>query len=139
MERNTLLDLVETADLSPRKINEHECFRLLWIKVILRASYDWVLYRDSKSKNLRRIAQDAYRWLFDPIKDRKIVVVKGNDVEVFFEEFNSLDRLCEALDIEIDCVRKFASTLTRDKVRKLEFFDRTSKKRKESDDEDSEY
>ncbi len=135
MEKNSLLSLIEITDLSPRKIGEHECFRLLWIKVILRASYDWVLYRDSKSKNLQRIAFDAHRWLFEPIRDRKIIKIKGREIETFREEFNSLYRLCEALDIEIDCVRKFAATLTRDKVRKLEFFDRTSKKKKKAMDD----
>ena len=57
--------LVDEELIQPRKDELYENFRLLWIKVILRATYDWVLYRDSKSRASQRIAENAYKWLFE--------------------------------------------------------------------------
>jgi len=39
------------------------CKRLL-TEIIKRAVYDWVLYRRNKKLNFKRLARDAYTWLF---------------------------------------------------------------------------
>lgn len=113
--------------LPQKKINEHECFRLLWIKVILRAAYDWVLYRNSKSHIYKNIAEDAYRWIFDPPKERKKIVVGKTEVIVHTQEFNSLENICDAINLDVDSVRRFSKRLTRDMVKKLEFLERSTK------------
>lgn len=129
------LNVLYRGDHSPnRKINEHECFRLLWIKVILRASYDWVLYRNSKNHIYKKIADDAFRWLFDPPKEKRRVVL-GNSVRVvLIQEFNALENICDAIDLDIDSVRRFAKQLTRDDIKKMEFLERNSHKRISLDD-----
>lgn len=124
------LNVLYRGDHSPnRKINEHECFRLLWIKVILRASYDWVLYRNSKNHIYKKIADDAFRWLFDPPKEKRRVIL-GNSVRVvLIQEFNALENICDAIDLDIDSVRRFAKQLTRDDIKKMEFLERNSHKK----------
>jgi len=115
------------AQSSGKKVSEHECIRLLWIKVILRAAYDWVLYRNSKSHIAKKIAEDAHRWLFNPPKE-KISIVIGNTTRlVEHQEFNSLENICDAIDLDVDSVRKFARLLTRDAIKKMEFLDRSTK------------
>lgn len=112
------------------KLNEHECYRLLWIKVILRAAYDWVLYRNSKNSINRKIAKDAYSWLFEATKTKKKFVVNGEVEVIKIELFNSLENICGFLELDVDSVRKFARTLTREDIKKQEFLERTSNRRK---------
>lgn len=111
-----------------KKVSEHECFRLLWIKVILRAAYDWVLYRNSKSHIAKKIADDAHRWLFDPPYEKRHIQIGKITRIIHQQEFNSLENVCDAIDLNIDSVRKFANSLTRDMVKKMEFLERSSKK-----------
>lgn len=82
--------------------------RLLWIKVIIRAAFDYALYRDHRDLKLRKFALDAERWLFDPS-----------------QLVNSLDNICHALDINVDLVRTFSRRVTREQVKKMEFLERT--------------
>ncbi len=113
--------------IEKRKLPEHEAIRLLWIKVILRAAYDWVLYRDSKNNTYKKIAGDAFRWLFEISKETVIVNMNNKFIVVDSSGFNTLEKLCDVLDIEIESVRKFANKLTRGDVKKLEFLDRSKK------------
>lgn len=110
-----------------KKLPEHEAIRLLWIKVILRAAYDWVLYRDSKNNIYKKIANDAYRWLFEPAAEKTLIRFNENILIVDSSGFNSLEKLCDVLDIDIDTVRSFAGNLTRNEIKKLEFLDRSKK------------
>ncbi len=112
------------------KLSEHECYRLLWIKVILRAAYDWVLYRNSKNSINRKIAKDAHSWLFEAAKSKKKFIINGEIEVLRIELFNSLENICGFLDLDVDSVRKFAKTLTRDDIKKQEFLERTSNRRK---------
>lgn len=112
------------------KLSEHECYRLLWIKVILRAAYDWVLYRNSKNSINRKIAKDAHSWLFEVAKTKRKFIINGEIEALRIELFNSLENICGFLDLDVDSVRKFAKTLTRDDIKKQEFLERTSNRRK---------
>lgn len=89
--------------------DRYSSLRLLWIKVVIRAASDWVLYRESKNIKLRRWAEDAYRWLFEP-----------SDL------FNSLDNICYLFNLDKTLIRDFATNLTRDQVKKMEFLERNS-------------
>ncbi len=110
-----------------RKLPEHEAIRLLWIKVILRAAYDWVLYRDSKNNTHKKIASDACRWLFEISKETVTIKINNKWLIVDSSGFNTLEKLCDVLDIDVESVRKFATKLTRGDVKKLEFLDRSKK------------
>lgn len=113
--------------VQPRRLEIYENFRLLWIKVILRAAYDWVLYRDSRSQAYKRVADNAYRWLFEDYFE-KVKTFEEGVLQIKLERpFNSLFSLCEELDLDIETVRKFARKMTRRDIRKLEFFTRNRK------------
>jgi hypothetical protein len=82
-------------------------YQLLWAKVIIRAAYDFALWKESDDLRLRNYAKDAERWLFGD---------SGLS--------NSFDRICEVLNIDGARIRKYAKELTRDQVKKLEFMER---------------
>lgn len=81
--------------------------RLLWIKAIIRAAFDYALYKGHRDLKLRKFALDAERWLFEPSR-----------------LINSLESICQALDINIDLVRTFSRRVTREQVKKMEFLER---------------
>lgn len=81
--------------------------RLLWIKAIIRAAFDYALYKNHRDLKLRKFALDAERWLFEP---SRLV--------------NSLENICQSLDINIDLVRTFSRRVTREQVKKMEFLER---------------
>lgn len=84
-------------------------YRILWAKVIVRAAYDYALWKDSPDIRLRRFAEDAERWLFE--RD-------DYDLELSFEN------ICFAFDFPVEKIRKKTRTLTREDVKKLEFRER---------------
>jgi hypothetical protein len=90
---------------------EFEPERLLWFRVILRAAYDYVLYKNSKDPKLKAQGDEAYDWLFNWPGDR----------------FNSFEYLCNELDLCPERVREFALTLPRSKIVKIEFLSRSKK------------
>lgn len=96
--------------LSPNFKDQYTPLRLLWIKVVIRAASDWVLYRESENLNLKRWAVDARKWLFEPAS-----------------LFNSLETICFLFDLDLIRVRKFATNLTRDQVKKMEFLERSGR------------
>ena len=121
--------LVDEELIQPRKDELYENFRLLWIKVILRATYDWVLYRDSKSRAAQRIAENAYKWLFEDYFEKVRYREKNKIIIKMERPFNSLFFLCEELDLDITTVRAFARRLNKKQIRKSEFFTRHRKQR----------
>lgn len=81
--------------------------RALWIKVIIRAVFDWVAYKDSPKLMQRRLAESAYLWLFRP--------------NVLFNGFESV---CFHLGINPVTVRGWAMRITRRQVAKIELLER---------------
>jgi len=129
MAHDNFMILVDDEIIQPKKDELYENFRLLWIKVILRAAYDWVLYRDAKNRASRRIAESAYKWLFEDYFE-KVRYREGRKTVVKLERpFNSLFFLCTELDLDIKKVRIFARRLSKKEIRKLEFFTRHRKPR----------
>lgn len=88
-------------------IERYVPYRVLWVKVIIRASYDYALWRESKDLRLRKFAQDAERWLFEP-----------SDLSLSFEN------ICASFDFPIELIRRKTRALTKDDVKKLEFRER---------------
>lgn len=84
--------------------------RLLWIKVIIRAAYDYALWKDEKDIRKKKWAQDAENWLF-----------KSSEL------LNGLESICYLLDIDVEAIRYKAKTLTKDQVKKMEFLERHGK------------
>lgn len=126
-QRMNALNTTEHA--GGKKVSEHECFRLLWIKVILRAAYDWVLYRNSKNHITKNIAESAYRWLFDPEAIKHRITIGNKTKVILVQAPNSLENICDAIDLDVDSVRRFAKRLTRADIKKMEFLERSTKKK----------
>lgn len=82
-------------------------YRVLWAKVIIRAAYDYALWRDSKDLRLKKFAQDAERWIFE-----------SSDLELSFES------ICFAFDFPVERIRQRTRAMTKDDVKKLEFRER---------------
>jgi hypothetical protein len=108
------------ADLPPapgssRRVASSTCYnqeryvpyKVLWAKVIIRAAYDYALWKDSKEMRLRKFAQDAERWLFEP-SDRNL----------------GFENICFIYDFPIDRIRQKTRALTKQDVKKLEFRER---------------
>lgn len=92
---------------SPPVDDRYAGVRALWIKVIIRAVFDWVAYRDSTRLFQRKLAESAYTWLFRPS-----------------ELFNSFENVCHMLDIDPSRVRGWAKTMNKDQVAKIEHLER---------------
>jgi hypothetical protein len=96
-------------DTIPPASNEdrYAGIRALWLKVIIRAVFDWVQYRDSNRLPQKKLADGARSWLFEP-----------SDV------FNGFENLCFSLDVDPSKIRKWASALSKEQVAKIEHLDR---------------
>lgn len=82
--------------------------RALLLEIIRRASFDWVLYRNSSKLANKQLAEGAFHWLF--IEDEKSQqwaqrVRNGKGMLSFLT-------ICETLDIEPNKVRKRVHKLT---------------------------
>lgn len=82
-------------------------YKVLWAKVIIRAAYDYALWRESKDMRLRKYAQDAERWIFE-----------SSNLALSFES------ICFAFDFPVERIRKRTRALTKYDVKKLEFRER---------------
>lgn len=88
--------------------------RALWIKVIIRAVFDWVSYRDSDQLGKRKMADSAANWLFEPNVT-----------------FNSFSNVCYYLDVDPGRVRVWAKKISRKQVAKIEHLERYPSKKQE--------
>ena len=86
-------------------------FRKLWGRVIQRAIYDWVAWRDSTKLEKKKQAELAETWLFQPNVC-----------------FNSFENICHMLDIDPEVVRERARKFTKDEVLKAEHVERTNRR-----------
>lgn len=82
--------------------------RMLWLKVIFRAAYDWATYKDSSKLQLRKYAESADAWLFHESK-----------------VFNSFENICRYVGIDPVRVRARIRTMTKEDAKKIEYLDRT--------------
>lgn len=81
--------------------------KILWARVILRALYDYVIWKDSDKMKDRRDFQTVKKWLFEPS-------TLGN----------SFENLCRLLNWPAGLIREKALTMTREDVKKMEFRER---------------
>lgn len=82
-------------------------YRALWLKVIIRAAFDWVTYRDSTKLENLKDAERAAKWLFEP-----------SDLP------NSFENVCQMVDLPPEKMRFWAKTLSKEQVAKIEHLER---------------
>lgn len=102
------MSAIATLEVSTEVEDRYAGVRALWAKVIIRAMYDYVSYKDSQKLALRKYAEGAERWLFHPS-----------------EVFNSFENICRMLGIRPEAVRRRALSMTKDEISKIEHVDRT--------------
>lgn len=84
-------------------------YRALWMKVIIRAAFDWVSYRDSDKLDKLKDAESGHNWIYG----------KGC-------LFNSFENICHMIDLPPEKIRAWAKKLTKDQVNKIEHLERDS-------------
>lgn len=93
---------------SSRLDDRYSGIRILWLKVIVRAIFDWITYRDSNRLMQKKLADNAYSWLFE----QSVL-------------FNGFESICINLGINPMRVRERARCMTREDVAKIEHLERT--------------
>ena len=82
--------------------------KVLLLEVVRRAAYDWVLYRTSRRMLHKKLAEDAYYWLFveEPGHPNWTERAKvGKHITSFLT-------ICNELDLDADTVRSYVRRLT---------------------------
>jgi hypothetical protein len=92
-----------------RSVDPYVGYRALWMKVIIRAGFDWVSYRDVTKLEQRKEAERAYKWLFEAS-----------------ELFNSFENICHLVDLPPEKIRRWVRALTKEHVAKIEHLERES-------------
>lgn len=82
--------------------------RVLLLEIIRRAAYDWVLYRGSKKLEQRKLARDAYVWLFVEAPGHADWQERERDGDSLFSFLN----ICLVLDLDPAEVRMHLRALT---------------------------
>jgi len=87
---------------------ESSSCRALLLEIIRRASYDWVLYRTSSKLANRMLADNAYHWLF--VEEEGTSAWKQREFND--KELTGFVAICDALELDVNQVRKRIRTLT---------------------------
>lgn len=103
--------VVRRASLARRRASDskdrYTGYRALLLKVIIRAIFDWVCYRDSLKLEKKKMAESAHSWLFESST-----------------LFNGFENFCTILDISPERVREKARRMSKEQVAKIEHLER---------------
>ena len=104
----SVLDLPR-RDRDPALVQQeiNGCKSLL-LEIIRRAAYDWVLYRTSRRLLHKKLAEQAYNWLFVEIPDS----AEWRERLESEKYITSFVAICEALELDPDSVRTHVKRLT---------------------------
>lgn len=89
--------------------------RALMLEIIRRAAYDWVIYRGNKRLSHRKVARDAFIWLFVEGPGHPDWVEREKAGWSLF----SFLSICAALDFDPDSVRASIKKLTPRKIQSM--------------------
>ncbi len=82
-------------------------YKMIWLKVIIRAVFDYAMWRNSHKLINRKLAEEAARWLFERSTHA-----------------NGFEHLCEVMSLPMEDIRRWARRLTPNDVQKLELKER---------------
>ena len=85
----------------------------LLIELVKRTAHDWVLYRGSRKMVDRRLAEDAYIWLFLEDEDHYHWQIRQGDGK----DLTSFLSICDVLDLDPARIRARIRTLTTQQVK----------------------
>lgn len=89
-------------------MREASCCRALLLEIVRRSAYDWVLYRLHSNLSNKKLADDAFHWLF---KERPGTQA-WRERERSGKHLTSFLNICECLDLDPDIVRGHIRKLT---------------------------
>lgn len=100
--------LVDVVPAPPAFVSrQYDWIKSLWVYVVRQAVHDYVKWKKSRNVERRRVAMDAYKWLFEPSKLP-----------------NSLENVCAIIGTSVEEVRNRAQAMTPSDVKKYEFMER---------------
>jgi hypothetical protein len=82
--------------------------KVLLLEVVRRAAYDWVLYRTSRRMLHKKLAEDAYTWLFEEGPGHPNWIERERTGKFI----TSFIAICNELDLDADTVRSYVRKLT---------------------------
>lgn len=107
-----LEELVDEVYVRPRDpaliAQEINGCKVLLLEVVRRAAYDWVLYRTSRRMLHKKLAEDAYLWLFVEAPGHPNWVERDR----VGKHITSFMAICSELDLDADTVRSYVRKLT---------------------------
>jgi hypothetical protein len=107
-----LEELIEEIYVRPRDpalvTQEINGCKVLLLEVVRRAAYDWVLYRTSRRMLHKKLAEDAYSWLFMEEPGHPNWVERQS----VGKHITSFLAICSELDLDADTVRNYVRKLT---------------------------
>ena len=98
-------------DVDPHSLDVAQC-RALLLEIVLRAAYDWVMYRNHRRLLLKKNAQEAYAWLFVEGPGHPDWIEREKEGWHLF----SFLAICDALDLNPAAVRKSVRKLTPQRI-----------------------
>jgi len=102
------------VDPSPMRVDHPLAFqevngcKALLLEVVRRAAYDWVLYRTSQRLQYKKLAEDAYYWLFVEEPGHQ----NWTERSMAQKSITSFLSICEVLDLDPEAVRREVKKLT---------------------------
>lgn len=98
----------EEEDYFDSLIDEAPQCRALLLEIVRRAANDWVLYRMSSNLHNRKLAEDAYTWLFEEDEDHK----NWREREAAGKQLTSFLSICNMVDIDPEIIRTRVRQMT---------------------------
>ena len=95
-------------DIDYDPLKQASCCRALLLEIIRRAAYDWVLYRLSSDLANKRLAEDAFEWLFVESHESKAARERVTSDKTL----TSFLSICEMMDMDPEKVRDRIRMLT---------------------------
>lgn len=92
-----------------------EAHKALFAGILRRAIFDWILYRGHGSREKRRLAGEAYTWLFveKPGHSSWARRLRGK------REMLSFHSICDIVQVSPDTVNRVAGVMTAQDIQKL--------------------
>lgn len=96
----------EPTEEEQRELDVNGC-RALLLEIVRRAASDWILYRTVRKADNKKLAEDAFVWLFEEDEEHYLYLQREAH-----ERITSFVGICEALDIDPDKMREHIKKLT---------------------------
>ncbi len=102
----------QTSEEEAQRMQDVQGAKSLLLEIIRRVSFDWVLYRTSSRYEQRKLAEEAYTWLFQEDEDHPHWELREDEGK----QITSFLTICEVLDMNPERIRNMIKKLTPQRV-----------------------